>query len=293
MAKRKSTFERLSSGGMNRKQRRDLARRLAGQDPGLTIIHSNAGGIDVGNESHFVAVPPDRDANPVREFGCWTADLKRMAAWLKACHIDTVAMQATGVYSIPLYDILTGYGIQVVLVNAQHTKNVPGRKSDVQECQWLMKLHTYGLLRDSFRLEERMESVRTIWRLRDRHVKDAGRAVQHMQKAMTKMNIQLANTISDVSGVSGQAIIAAILTGERDPYKLAALADYRIKASREQVARSLEGNWRADVLFELQQAVDSHHFAHRQMQECDEKLQLYLVNLPTRPLDIPVRSKGA
>ena len=119
MAKRKkSTFERLSRGEMNRKQRRDLARRLTGLDPGLTIIHSNAGGIDVGNESHFVAVPPDRDANSVQEFGCWTADLKRMAAWLKACRIDTVAMQATGVYSIPLYDILTGYGIQVILVNA-------------------------------------------------------------------------------------------------------------------------------------------------------------------------------
>src|SRR5579862_8000964 len=126
-------------------------------------------------------------------------------------------------------------GIQVVLLNAQHTKNVPGRKSDVQECQWLMKLHTYGLLRDSFQLEEKMEGVRTIWRLRDRHVKDASRAVQHMQKALTKMNIQLANVISDISGLSGQAIVTAVLQGERDPYKLADLADYRVKASREEV----------------------------------------------------------
>ena len=202
-------------------------------------------------------------------------------------------MQATGVYWIALYDVLEQHGISVALVNAQHTKNVPGRKTDVQECQWLMKLHTYGLMRDSFRLQQDMESVRTIWRVRDRHVKEAGRAVQHMQKAMTKMNIQLANTISDVSGVSGQAIIAAILQGERDPYQLAALADYRIKASREQVARSLEGNWRADVLFELQQAVDSYHFAHRQMQECDEKLTLSLANLPTRLLDQPAQSAGA
>src|SRR6267143_6845291 len=222
MAKRKrSTFERLSRGGLNRKQRRDLGRRLAGNDPGLTIIHPNAGGIDVGNESHFVAVPPDRDANPVQEFGCWTADLKRMAEWLKSCRIDTVAMQATGVYSIPLYDILTGHGIQVVLVNAQHSKNVPGRKTDVQECQWLMKLHTYGLMRDSFRLQQDMEYVRTIWRVRDRHVREAGQEVQHMQKALTKMNIQLANVISDISGVSGQAIVTAVLKGERDPYKLA------------------------------------------------------------------------
>jgi transposase len=288
MAKsKKSAFERLSGSQMNRKHRRDLGRRLAGDDPGLTIVHSSAGGIDVGNESHFVAVPPDRDANPVQEFGCWTADLKRMAEWLKACRIDTVAMQATGVYSIPLYDILSGHGIRVVLANAQHTKNVPGRKSDVQECQWLMKLHTYGLLRDSFQLEEKMESVRTIWRLRDRHVKDASRAVQHMQKALTKMNIQLANVISDISGVSGQAIIAAILKGERDPWLLAELKHESVKASREEVARSLEGNWRADLLFELRQSVESYHFAHEQMRECDRQLESFLANLPARTLNIP------
>ena len=148
-----------------------------------------------------------------------------------------------------------------------------------------MKLHTYGLLRDSFRLQQDMEYVRTIWRLRDRHVKDAGRAVQHMQKALTKMNVQLANVISDISGLSGQAIIHAILQGERDPFQLADLVDYRVKASREEVARSLEGNWRADVLFELRQAVDSQHFAHRQMQECDDKLAHYLASLPTRTLE--------
>src|SRR5580693_983257 len=294
MAKRKmSTFERLSTGRMNRAQRRELGRRVAASDPGMAIVHLNAGGIDVGNESHFVAVPPDRDTNPVREFGCWTAALNEMAEWLKSCRIDTVAMQATGVYWIALYDVLEQHGVRVVLVNAQHTKNVPGRKTDVQECQWLMKLHTYGLVRDSFRLQQDMEYVRTIWRVRDRHVKEAGREVQHMQKALTKMNVQLANVISDVSGVSGQAIVTAVLKGERDPYKLADLADYRVKASREEVARSLEGNWRADVLFELQQAVDSYHFAHRQMRECDEKLTFYLVSLPTRMLEIPAPSKGA
>jgi transposase len=287
---KKSTFERLRGGALNRRQRRDLGRRLASHDPGLTIVHPNAGGIDVGNESHFVAVPPDRDPHPVQEFGCWTADLKRMAAWLSACRIDTVVLQATGVYSIPLYDMLTGQGIRVVLVNAQHTKNVPGRKSDVQECQWLMKLHTYGLLRDSFRLEEKMEGVRTIWRLRDRHVKDASRAVQHMPKALTKMNIQLANVISDITGVSGEAIITAILKGERDPWKLADLRHEMVKASREEVARSLEGNWRADLLFELRQAVDSYHFAHQQMRACDRRLQSFLASLPTRTLERPRRS---
>ena len=246
----------------------------------------------MGNESHFVAVPADGDANPGREFGCWTAALNEMAEWLKSCRIDTVAMQAAGVYWIALYDILEQHGIRVVLVNAQHTKNVPGRKTDVQECPWLMKLHTYGLMRDSFRLQQDREYVGTIWRVRDRHVKDAGREVQHMQKALTKMNIQLANVISDISGASGQAIITAVLKGERDPYKLADLADYRVKASREEVARSLEGNWRADVLFELQQAVDSYHFAHRQMRECDEKLTLYLASLPARIPDIPARPEG-
>jgi transposase len=294
MAKRKmSTFERLKRGEMNRKQRRDLGRKVAAGDPGLTIENPNAGGIDVGNESHYVAVPPDRDPNPVQEFGCWTEALQRMAEWLKACRIDTVAMQATGVYWIALYDVLEQHGIRVVLVNAQHTKNVPGRKTDVQESQWLMKLHTYGLVRDSFRLPEQIESVRTIWRLRDRHVKEAGRTVQHMQKALTKMNIQLANVISDIYGVSGQAIIGAILKGERDPYKLADLKDYRIKASREEVARSLEGNWREDVLFELQQAVNSYQFVHQQMQECDRKLERYLASLPTRILDVPAQPEGA
>jgi len=136
---RMSTFARLESGRLNRKQRRELGRKVAAADPGLTVVHANAGGIDVGNESHYVAVPPDRDPNPVQEFGCWTAALNQMAEWLKSCRIDTVAMQATGVYWIALYDVLEQHGIRVVLVNAQHTKNVPGRKTDVQECQWLMK----------------------------------------------------------------------------------------------------------------------------------------------------------
>jgi transposase len=283
MAKlRKSTFERLTSGALNRRQRRDLKRRLYSPDPGLQVVNPHAAGIDVGNQSHFVAVPPDRDDQAVQEFGCWTADLARMCHWLQACRIDTVAMQATGVYWIPLYDQLERHGIRVVLANAQHTKNVPGRKSDVQESQWLMKLHTYGLLRDSFRLETDMEQVRTIWRLRSRHVQEAGRAVQHMQKALTKMNVQLANVLSDLSGVSGQAIIAAILEGERDPYRLAALADRRVQAGREEVARSLEGNWRDDVLFELRQAVDTYQFAHRQMAACDQQLERLVAALPAR-----------
>ena len=288
MARRKrSIFERLQQGLLTRNERRKLAHKVAGSDPGLSIVHSHAAGIDVGNGSHFVAVPPDRDENPVREFGCWTAALQQMAQWLVACRIDTVAMQSTGVYWIALYDILVQHGLRVVLVNARDTKNVPGRKTDVQECQWLMKLHTYGLLRDSFHLQSPMQCVRTVWRIRGRHVEEAARSIQHMQKALTKMNVQLANTISDISGVTGQAIIGAILAGERDPHRLAELSDPHIQASREEIAHSLEGNWREDILFELQQAVDSYRFTHRQMQECDRKLQNYLAQLPSRTLENP------
>src|SRR6202521_1874796 len=214
MAKRKmSTFERLRSGKMNRKERKEWQQRLCAEDTGLEVVHPDAAGIDVGNASHFVAVPPDRDERPVREFGSWTADLRRMAEWLKRCGIRTVAMQSTGVYWVAVQEILEGEGFEVYLVNARGTKNLPGRKSDVQECQWLMKLHTYGLLRNSFRPPEEIRAVRTVWRLRGRHVQDASREIQHMQKAMTTMNLQLANVISDVSGETGQAIIRAILKG--------------------------------------------------------------------------------
>ncbi len=290
---RKSTFERLKAGRLNRSERRKLAQRVAASDPTLNVIHPNAAGIDVGSASHFVAVPPDRDPEPVREFGSWTADLQELAKWLLACHIDTVAMQATGVYWIALLDVLLQHGLKVVLANAQHTCTVPGRKSDVQECQWVMKLHRYGLLHDSFHLPAQLQGMRTLWRLRHRHVEDAGRAIQHMQKALTKMNVQLANTISDVSGVSGQAIIGAVLDGERDPYALADLCDPHIRASREEVAHSLEGSWREDLLFELRQARESYRFTQRQMEECDRQLERYLAALPARTLEPPPAASEA
>jgi transposase len=294
MAKRKlSTFERLQGGQLNRRERRRLAAQVAASDPGLSIVHPHAAGIDVGNGSHYAAVPPDRDPQPVREFGCWTQALQEMARWLVACQIETVALQSTGVYWIALYDTLRQHGLRVVLVNARHTKNVPGRKTDVQECQWLMKLHTYGLLQDSFHLPAQLEGVRTVWRLRQRHGEDAARSIQHMQKALTKMNVQLANTISDISGLTGQAIIHAILQGERDPSVLANLCDPHIQASPEEVARSLEGTWREDLLFELQQAVDSYQFAQRQIQQCDRKLQSYLAALPSRSLEPPAPVESA
>jgi transposase len=285
MAKRKkSTFERLQNGKLNRSQRRELQRQLFSTDPGLQVVHADAAGIDVGGASHFVAIPPDRDEHPVQEFGSWTADLKRMALWLKSHGIRTVAMQSTGVYWIAVQEVLEEEGLEVYLVNARGTKNLPGRKSDVQECQWLMKLHTYGLLRNSFRPPEEIRAVRTIWRHRDRLVKDAGRAVQQMQKALTTMNVQLTTVISDVSGVTGMAIIRAILAGERDPRELAKLRDGRIAASEEEIASSLEGHWREDVLFELRQVVEAYDFYYRQMAACDGKLKKYLASLPDREI---------
>jgi len=227
-------------------------------------------------------VPPNRDEMPVREFGSWTEDLRCMARWLKACGMETVALQSTGVYWIPVYDVLEGEGLEVYLVNARGTKNLPGRKSDVQECQWLRKLHTYGLLHKSFRPPEQIRMVRTLWRLRDRVVKDAGRAVQQIQKALRQMNVQLSNAISDVSGVTGMNIVRAILRGERNPYQLAKLRDPRIQASEEEIARCLEGNWQPDLLFELQQVMDAYDFYRRQLGIIDKQLEEYLATLPAR-----------
>jgi len=284
MAKRKmSTFERLRSGKkLSRRERRVLETCLAVESAELEIVHPHAAGIDVGNASHFVGIRPGQCDQPVQEFGSWTADLRRMAEWLKSHGVKTVAMQSTGVYWIALYEVLEQAGFEVYLVNARGTKNLPGRKSDVQECQWLRKLHTYGLLRNSFRPPEEIRALRTIWRLRERHVQEAGRAVEHMQKALTTMNVQLANAISDLSGVTGLAIVRAILAGERDPQQLAKLRDRRIQASQEEVAHTLEGNWREDVLFELQQAVDTYDFLQRQVAACDLQLQKYMAALPGR-----------
>jgi len=245
---------------MNRKQRREMMRKIQSDDLRLEVVHPDAAGIDIGNESHYVAVPPTRDSESVRRFGCTTAELKEMADWLKQCGIRTVAMQSTGVYWIAVYDILEEVGLEVYLVNARETKNLPGRKSDVQESQWLMKLHTYGLLRNSFRPSQEIRTLRTYWRQRNDLVRAAGRHIQRMQKALTQMNIQLANVLSDVSGMTGQAIIQAILAGERDPHKLAVFRDPRVKASEEQIARSLEGNWEEDLLFVLKQEQDGYEF---------------------------------
>src|SRR5215470_7025794 len=183
---------------MNHTQRREVMRKIQSEDLSLEVVHPDAAGIDIGNESHYVAVPPTRDSQTVRRFGCTTAELKAMADWLKQCKIRTIALQSTGVYWVSVYDLLEEAGFEVYLVNARETKNLPGRKTDVQESQWLMKLHTYGLLRNSFRPTQEIRTMRTYWRQRNDLIQGAARHVQRMQKALTQMNIQLANVLSDV-----------------------------------------------------------------------------------------------
>jgi len=273
---------------MNRKQRREMTRQIQSEDLSLEVIHPDAAGIDIGNESHYAAVPPSRDSQPVREFRCTTAELKAMAAWLQQCRIRTVAMQSTGVYWVAVYDILEEAGLEVYLVNARDTKNLPGRKSDVQESQWLMKLHTYGLLRNSFRPPQEIRTMRTYWRQRNDLVQSAGRHILRIQKALTQMNLQLANVLTDVSGATGQAIIKAILAGEHDPHKLAEFRDPRVKASEEQIAQSLEGNWQPDLLFLLKQEQDGYEFCHKQMAECDRQLAQYLQRREDRSHGAPL-----
>ena len=245
----------------------------------LKVLHPNAAGIDIGNAAHYVAVPPDRDPDPVRTFPCFTEDLNRMADWLEKCGIRTVAMQSTGVYWMPVYEILVQRGFEVFLVNARHTGNLPGRKSDVQECQWLMKLHTFGLLNNSFRPAAEICVLRTYWRQRDEHVKSASATIQGMQKVLTEMNVQIANVISDISGTTGMAILKAILAGERDRSRLAKLADPRIKAGKEEIAKSLEGNWRPELLFILGQQMRIYGAYQQRIRECDEAIEAHLKTL--------------
>src|SRR2546428_8628197 len=273
------------TSGLNRKQRRELARRLQAADPGLEVMHPHAAGIDVGNSAHYVAVRPDRDPDPVRRFDFFTADLHRLADWLEQCGVTTVAMQSTGVYWIPVYEILEARGLGVYLVNARHTKNLPGRKSDVQESQWLLKLHTYGLLRNSFHPSAEIRIVRTYWRQRGDHVRAVSTCIQRMQKALTQMNIQLANVISDLSGWTGQRIVRAILAGERDPAALAARPHPGIHATQDTIAKSLEGTWQPDLLFVLQQEVVMYDAYQQQIAECDQALERHLKGVADKMAD--------
>src|ERR687886_523875 len=210
----------------------------------LQHLNLNAAGIDIGASAHFVAVPPDRDPQPVRQFATFTADLHRLADWLAACGVDTVVMESTGVYWIPLFEILDARGFRVLLVNARHVKNVSGRKSDVLDCQWLQQLHTYGLLQGAFRPPAQVCVLRSYLRQRAMLVRYAAAHVQHMQKALQQMNVLLHQVVNDITGLTGMTIMRAIVAGERDPQVLAQHRDPRCKRSAEEIAQSLTGNYR-------------------------------------------------
>lgn len=245
----------------------------------LEVVHPDAAGIDIGGREHWVAISPERDTEPVRCFGCFTADLQEMARWLVEKGVRSVALQSTGVYWMPAFEILEQQGLEVYLVNAQHTKNVPGRKSDIQECQWLLKLHAFGLLNNSFQPSDEIRIARTLWRHRGNLIAEASSAIQRMQKALIEMNVQLSNVLSDLSGVSGMTIIAAILKGERDPEKLATMVQPEVKARPEDIAKSLEGNWRAELLFVLRQQVELYRTYQEKIADCDVQLRRHLESL--------------
>jgi transposase len=254
----------------------------------LHVTHRHAAGIDVHANVHWVAVPPEDAPLPppdhppnlpahVRSFGACTADLIDLANWLAECGVKTIAMESTGIYWIPLFELLESRGFEVLLVEPRQSRHAPGRpKSDVLDCQWLQRLHSYGLLTASFRPADQVVVLRSYLRQRQMLIRYGGQHVQHMQKALEQMNVKLAEVVSDVSGVTGMAIIRAILRGERDPLELAKLRNDHCQRTEAQIARALYGNWRAEHLFALQQAVTLYDCYRQQLQVCDEQLHAYL-----------------
>ena len=243
---------------------------------GLSQLNLNAAGIDVGATSHFVAVPADRAEQPVREFEAFTADLYRLADWLAECGVETVAMESTGVYWIPLFGVLEERGFRVMLVDPRRIKNVPGRKTDVLDCQWLLQLHTYGLLSGAFRPDGDIRRLRSYLRQRAMLVEYASYHIQHMHKALTQMNVKLQHVIRDITGKTGMDIIKAIVGGERNPRTLARLRDPRIKSDEATIAKSLQGHWREEHIFELTQALELYRAYQARIAECDREIEAQL-----------------
>jgi len=246
---------------------------------GLPVVQEAAAGIDIGSRFHVVAVPSEMATEPVRTFPAFTGDLHRLADWLMELGIKTVAMESTGVYWVPVFEILEDWGLDVVLVNAREARNVPGRKTDVNDAQWLQRLHACGLLRGSFRPGRDIAALRTYLRLRERHLDYAAAHIQHMQKALTLMNMQLHNVVRDITGVTGMKIIRALVAGERDPAKLAAMRDVRCQASLEVIEASLQGNDQPEHVFALSQALALYDFYQARVQECDVEIERSLIAL--------------
>ncbi len=258
----------------------------------LPVIEPNAAGIDVGATEIFMAVPADRNPEPIRCFPTFPVDLERLADWLQQCQIRTAAMESTGVYWIPLFQILEKRKIDVRLVNAHHVKNLPGRKTDVSDCEWIQHLHSVGLLRASFRPDDEICAIRSLWRHRDSLIQLATLHLQHMQKALDQTNLQIHHVISDLAGTTGLAIMDAILAGERDPQKLAQLRNRHIQASEETIMKSLVGDYREEHLFTLRQSLKSYRHYQELIQEVDLQVKQILQRLPSKIADGDKPPKG-
>lgn len=253
---------------------------------GLRVLHPDAAGLDISVSEIWAAVTPERTAEPVRPFGTYTPDLVSLADWLAACNVDTVAMEATGVYWIPVYEVLEARGFKVFVVNARHIKNVPGRKSDVKDCQWIRDLHSVGLLSPSFRPEAEIATLRAYLRHRVSLIEHRAAHIQHMQKALQQMNVQLTQVLSDITGVTGLAIIRAIVAGERNPHLLAALRQPGVAKKEAEIIKALTGNYRPEHVFALKQALALYDFYTNQVRECDVEIQRQFTNLkPAASLD--------
>ena len=267
--------------------------RRSSKPAGLPVIHDRAAGIDIGSRFHVVGVAPELCDEAVQTFQAFTGDIERMADWLVSLGIKTVAMESTGVYWVPVYEVLQGRGIEVAVANAREARAVPGRKSDVNDAQWLQRLHACGLIRPSFRPERDIAALRAYLRLRERHLDYAAAHIQHMQKALTLMNLQLHHVVTDVTGVTGMKIIRAISSGQHDPDVLATMRDVRCKASKETVRAALVGNYQSEHLFELAQSLALYDFYQIRLGECDVQIERTLAQLnsdkqcPADPLPKP------
>ena len=245
----------------------------------IAKINQRAAGIDIGSRQHYAAVGSEVRQENVRSFGCYTADLQAMASWFKECGITTIAMESTGVYWIPAYQVLEEAGFEVVLVNSQAVKNVPGRKTDVLDCQWIQELHSYGLLRGSFMPSEKIAALRGYWRHRESLVRSCARQVQLLQKSLEQMNLQIHKVLTDISGVTGMRIMRAIVAGERDGAVLARMRCGRVKSSDEDLIKALTGNYRQEHLFSLKQRLQTYDFLQTQLKDCDDEIQQCLASL--------------
>src|SRR5450830_411626 len=258
---------------MGRNRSTDKSRRA------MPMVHPNAAAIDIGATMHMAAVSADRTPEPVRSFGTFTTDLHRLVDWFKECGVDTVVMESTSVYWIPIFELLDARGFAVFLVNARDAKHVPGRKTDVSDAQWLQRLHSFGLLRASFRPKGQIAELRAYMRQRERLLEYAASHIQHMQKALTEMNVQLHHVVADITGATGLRIIRAILAGERDPKVLTRLRDYRCHSSAETIEKALTGSYRAEHLFALEQALALYDVYHEKAFACDARIESVLKEL--------------